>query len=223
MVSGAFFSGLGINIARGHGFSEQDETNHTSVAVISYNYWVPFRARPGVLGKTLYVNGVPMTIVGISAKGFEGSTRRFNRLLDSLSEPRRTQCVGQSPGGRQNIHHQSNLVEPAPDWTPGSRRNQSAGRRANAAGIPDCGIYRSRQSATRRAKTTLSFQDAKASPAMTHVPQASANAHDHGWFVLLIALSNVVMLLMARNATRQREFSCGWRSAQDTGSYFASS
>jgi hypothetical protein len=39
MVSGNFFSGLGIRLARGRGFTAQDETDHAAVAVISYNYW----------------------------------------------------------------------------------------------------------------------------------------------------------------------------------------
>src|SRR5271170_6757737 len=39
MVSGTFFSGLGVKLARGRGFSEEDETEHASIAVISYNYW----------------------------------------------------------------------------------------------------------------------------------------------------------------------------------------
>ena len=73
MVSGTFFSGLGVKLPRGRGFSEQDETNHAPIAVISYNYWTRrFARNPDVLGKTLYVNGVPITIVGVAAEGFEG-------------------------------------------------------------------------------------------------------------------------------------------------------
>src|SRR5271170_7541853 len=59
MVSGTFFSGLGVKLVRGHGFSEEDETEHAPIAVISYNYWTRrFSRDPDVLGKTLYVNGV---------------------------------------------------------------------------------------------------------------------------------------------------------------------
>jgi hypothetical protein len=73
MVSGAFFSGLGVRLARGRGFTAQDEKDHAPVAVISYNYWTRrFASDPDVLGRTLYVNGVPMTIVGIASEGFEG-------------------------------------------------------------------------------------------------------------------------------------------------------
>src|SRR5580704_13066816 len=73
MVSGTFFSGLGVKLPLGRGFSERDETNHAPIAVLSYNYWTRrFARNPEVLGKTLYVNGVPITIVGIAAEGFEG-------------------------------------------------------------------------------------------------------------------------------------------------------
>ncbi len=73
MVSGKFFSGLGINFVRGHGFTEQDEAEHAPISVISFNYWNRrFAESPDILGKTLYVNGVPTTIVGVSTKGFEG-------------------------------------------------------------------------------------------------------------------------------------------------------
>src|SRR5271168_1883382 len=63
MVSGTFFSGLGVQLARGHGFTEQDEASHAPIAVLSYKYWTSrFASDPNILGKTLYVNGVAMTI-----------------------------------------------------------------------------------------------------------------------------------------------------------------
>src|ERR1700761_1252273 len=39
MVSGNFFSGLGIPILRGRGFTPQDESTSASVLVLSYDYW----------------------------------------------------------------------------------------------------------------------------------------------------------------------------------------
>ena len=74
MVSGNFFSGLGIRIARGRGFTDDDETHHSPIVVLSYNYWTRrFSRAPGVLGQTLFVKGVPLTIVGVTAQGFEGT------------------------------------------------------------------------------------------------------------------------------------------------------
>jgi hypothetical protein len=51
MVSGTFFSGLGVKLPHGRGFTEQDEKDHAPVAVISYNYWTRrFARNPDVLG-----------------------------------------------------------------------------------------------------------------------------------------------------------------------------
>ena len=72
-VSGNFFSGVGVRMERGRGFTLADEKDHSSIAVISYDYWTRSYARdPAVLGQTLYVKGVPMTVVGITAPGFRG-------------------------------------------------------------------------------------------------------------------------------------------------------
>ena len=74
MVSGNFFSALGVKLARGRGFTPQEETDHAQTMVISYSYWTRrFSRDPDVLGKTLYVKGVPFTVVGVTAEGFEGT------------------------------------------------------------------------------------------------------------------------------------------------------
>jgi hypothetical protein len=73
MVSGNFFSGLGVKLARGHAFAEEDERNHAPVAVISYSYWTRrFSRTPDAIGKTFYIKGTPFTVVGVAAAGFEG-------------------------------------------------------------------------------------------------------------------------------------------------------
>jgi predicted permease len=76
MVSGNYFSLLGVNPAAGRVFSvaedDQVEGGHP-VAVLSYAYWMSrFAGDRGVLGKTIHVNNYPMTIVGVSAAGFAG-------------------------------------------------------------------------------------------------------------------------------------------------------
>ncbi len=76
MVSGNFFTMLGVGAAAGRVFSsaEDDQTyaGHP-VAVLSYDYWVTRFARdPKVVGKKILVNNYPMTVVGVSAEGFAG-------------------------------------------------------------------------------------------------------------------------------------------------------
>src|SRR5271157_419271 len=72
-VSGNFFSGLGARLERGRGFTLQDEKNHAPVVVLSYDYWTRSFARdPGVVGQTLYIKIIPVTVVGVAAHGFQG-------------------------------------------------------------------------------------------------------------------------------------------------------
>ena len=73
MVSGNFFSGLGVSFARGRGFTLEDETAHASIAVLSYSYWTTrFGRSPSAIGQTIYVKGVPFTVTGVTAQGFYG-------------------------------------------------------------------------------------------------------------------------------------------------------
>ena len=76
LVSGNYFIAMGIGPALGRVFSpEQDDRvyeGHPSV-VLSYQYWTTrFAANPAVLGQKILVNNYPMTIVGVSAAGFNG-------------------------------------------------------------------------------------------------------------------------------------------------------
>jgi putative ABC transport system permease protein len=76
MVSGNYFSMLGVKPAIGRVFNSQDDDQvyrgHPTV-VLSHSYWVSRFARdPGVVGKKIRVNDYPMTIVGVSAEGFAG-------------------------------------------------------------------------------------------------------------------------------------------------------
>lgn len=72
-VSGNFFSGIGVRLALGRGFSLDDERDHAPIAVLSYDYWTRSFARdPSIVGQTIYVKGIPMTVVGVTAQGFQG-------------------------------------------------------------------------------------------------------------------------------------------------------
>ncbi len=73
MVSGNFFQMLGVSMLRGRAFGMQDEKQHAQVVVLSYNFWTRAYSRnPDVIGQTLYVKGIPFTIVGIAAPNFVG-------------------------------------------------------------------------------------------------------------------------------------------------------
>ena len=76
MVSGNFFTMLGVGPAAGRVFNSQEDDQvyqgHPAV-VLSYDYWNRrFNRDPGAVGKKILVNNYPMTIVGVSAAGFAG-------------------------------------------------------------------------------------------------------------------------------------------------------
>ena len=76
MVSGNYFSMLGVGPALGRVFNSQEDDQVYQghpVVVLSHGYWVSRFARdPSVVGKKILVNDYPMTIVGVSAEGFAG-------------------------------------------------------------------------------------------------------------------------------------------------------
>lgn len=74
LVSGNFYSSLGPRLIAGRGIlPEDDSLSATPVAVISDAYWTKRFARSAdVLGRTIRLNRVPITIVGINAPEFKG-------------------------------------------------------------------------------------------------------------------------------------------------------
>jgi putative ABC transport system permease protein len=74
-ASGNYHAVLGAPIALGRGFTAEDDRaiNNDPIAVISDTFWTQRFARdPQVIGRTLVVGGRPVTIVGVTAPGFEG-------------------------------------------------------------------------------------------------------------------------------------------------------
>ena len=76
MVSGNYFTMLGVQPALGRVFNSKEDDQVYSghpVVVLSYDYWnTRFAANPSIIGKKILVNNAPMEIVGVSAKGVAG-------------------------------------------------------------------------------------------------------------------------------------------------------
>jgi predicted permease len=74
IVSGNFFRVLGIGSALGRVFDASDDLHENAhpYVVLSYGYWqTRFAGKSDVLGKKLVIDGKPMTIIGVSQRGFE--------------------------------------------------------------------------------------------------------------------------------------------------------
>jgi predicted permease len=76
LVSGNYFDVLGIQPAAGRLMLPSDDVrNGPIVAVLGYSWWqTRFGGDPSVVGKTIRVNNAPVTIVGVAAKGFNGTS-----------------------------------------------------------------------------------------------------------------------------------------------------
>jgi predicted permease len=73
VVSGNFFSVLGLNPQLGRLLTEADDQTPGAhpVAVLSFNFWQRrFGADPNIVGKTIHLNNYPFTIIGVAPQGF---------------------------------------------------------------------------------------------------------------------------------------------------------
>ena len=77
LVSGSYFPTLGVQPALGRLLTPADDQTIGGhyVTVLSHSYWTThLGANPAVLNEQIVVNGQSMTIVGVTARGFEGTT-----------------------------------------------------------------------------------------------------------------------------------------------------
>ena len=209
MVSGNYFSGLGVGMELGRGFMQKDEDGHATVAVISDRFWKSHYDRnPGVIGRTLFIKSYPFTIVGVAAKGFEGTEGPL--ALDFWIP-------------LQNHPDFNAWGNPADDgmyltipryWCMRLMARISAGEGSEQALAKAQGIFQQAAYlgiARKRAGERI--------PQLSFLPAKQFDGQNESFarslktlmamvgLVLVIAICNVVMLLMARNANRQREFS----------------
>jgi len=75
LVSGTFFDTLGVGPALGRVFSFEDDVRPGGhpIVVLSHGFWERrFAGGPEVVGRTVVVNGHPMSVVGVAERGFHG-------------------------------------------------------------------------------------------------------------------------------------------------------
>jgi predicted permease len=208
MVSGNFFSGLGVKPFLGRAITEADEKDHTPVAVLNYSWWTSrFASDPSVLGKTLYVQGVPLTIVGVAPSGFHGADpeRAMNFWIPLQNRPELT------PWGNSPLEHtlygspgwycllMLGRLQPGMTWQKALAELQPAYLHAAYAGVahpdakePQPHVYFSPARGIEDAREDLQRP--------LHLLMGMVI------LVLIIACANVATLLLARNSFRQREF-----------------
>jgi len=79
-VSDTYFSVLGVQPLLGRGFARGDDDKPSALGVLSYSYWNWLGKNPNIVGKTVSVNNVPITVIGVMPKSFVGTI--FSDLPD---------------------------------------------------------------------------------------------------------------------------------------------
>jgi putative ABC transport system permease protein len=208
IVTGGYYDTLGLKPVTGRLLGpSDDQPSAQPVAVLGYGYWErQFARRADIAGTTLLVNGVPITIVGVSPRGFAGTevgsiaditvaVEALPRLapaaapllgpgnfwLRVLARPRH----GLSPKDAEARFAAvwPRIAEPliAPHWAASRRQALAAATFRFAPG----------------ATGWTSLRSQYATPLVVLMGVAA--------LVLLIACANVASLLLARASTRQRE------------------
>lgn len=86
VVSGNYFSGMGVQTVLGRTIIDADDDASASpVAVLSHRYWQErFGADPSVIGKQINLNRNPFTIIGVTPPGFTGALQVDHRPAISV-------------------------------------------------------------------------------------------------------------------------------------------
>jgi predicted permease len=214
-VSGNFFSGLGVRMERGRGFSFDDERFHAPVVVLSYDYWTRSFARdPEILDRTIYVKGIPFTVVGITPHGFKGvepaASTDFWIPLQNRPELNAWGSSWDTLYGSPKWWSLRMVARLRGGVNPAQAQQALAGTLAGVV------------------KETVGTVDSKEwKPLLDFVPARGIGGYNETYrtpveilmglvgLVLLIACTNVALMVQARNSARQHEF--GLRMAIGAG------
>ncbi len=91
MVSGEYYSVLGLSPAAGRLLGPADDAAASPVAVISYAYWKRrFALSPAAIGKSFRIGAAELTIVGVEPPGFRGDGARTHPPVHGATPRRRT-------------------------------------------------------------------------------------------------------------------------------------
>ncbi len=214
LVSGNYFEALGVRPAIGRVFSSQQDDRtykgHPS-AVLSYAYWTTrFNADPSVVGRKIIVNDYPMTIVGVSAAGFNG--------LDPASSPQIRVPIQMKPlmtpgwddiGDRRSQWIQT-FARMKPGYTPESAQaslqplfTQILREETARPEMKNTSEYNRKQFLARKVRVETAA--AGYSQLRRNYSTALIALMCMVGLVLVIACFNVANLLIARGVARQRE------------------
>jgi predicted permease len=204
LVSGNFFSGLGETSYLGRLLTMRDEADNATVGVISYRWWrSKFNGSPDILGRTLYVKGVPISIVGVAPAGFGGADPGQPQM-DFWIPLQKNPILG--PWGSGHLYEAPNYLslmmigrlKPGVSPEVASAAVTPLFRRTLAEASPVSPNERKPELMFSSVRGIETMRDDYQKPLRVLMTMVGV--------VLLIASANVAMLLLLRNAAKRREF-----------------
>jgi putative ABC transport system permease protein len=213
VVSGNYFELLGVRPAIGRVFSQDDDRvpGAQPVVVLSHSYWTQhFGGDPSVLNKILLINNVEMTVVGVSQTGFTGvQVGKTPDLFVPMMMTRQMTQYGETLDG-WNDYWMTLLARRKPEV---SEKQAEAGINASYKPLLEEQLPQIKSAWNeQKRKQFLDKRILLSSGARGRtVLQRNTGGQIITLFVmvglvLLIACTNVANLLLARGASRQREF-----------------
>src|SRR5579862_248184 len=215
LVSGNYFQVLGVEALIGRTLIPDDTrvADAEPVVVLSNGFWKRrFGSDPGIVGKTIRVDGYPMTVVGVTPAGFEGMEVG---VAPEVRLPL-TMFRAMIPG----IPPQLQMSSRGWQWLDLMGRLKDGVNRTQAESALNTFYVQARQNEAntvfknmdREGKARLASEKLELEPGSTGVSGLRAMFSRQLWIlmaavgiVLMIACMNVASLLLARATARQRE------------------
>ena len=208
IVSGNYFPALGVRAQLGRTLLPSDDVapGQHPVAVISEGLWRrDFEADPAIVGRTVEINNVPLTIVGVLEPQFHGTTVVYD--VDVYVPVMTAPSLGFAFGTQQTAAA-AILADPqATVFFPQGFLRAGVSRAAAAAQIDALWTTRRRERPLEGAQPRLRVLPFVETPggAPTFVMPTLGVLSVTGILVLLIACANVAGLVLVRGVSRRGE------------------
>jgi len=201
LVSDNFFTVLGVELALGRGFLPEEGavSGQAPVAVLSYDFWrTDFSSDPGVLGRSIRINGIDFNIVGVAPERFIGVDQYVRpHLYAPAAMEQRLHASAQNPLEDRSNHEFDVKGRLKPGIT---REPAQAELTAIWKGLESAHTVTDRQRVP-RVRTELQARVAQDTPDAYLVSLLMTLVA----VVLIIACANVANLLLGRARGRSRE------------------